>query len=118
MAARKKPELGPVVDSSVADDSTGQTFMLGEADFNRYVRMCFYGKAGEVQQLRDTAASHLKRLRAKPNASKAVTSPKEASEQYNLQSLYRWMEKLERGYRKAVGQLTVLHATASRRLGS
>lgn len=117
MATRKAPELGPVKDSSKADGTNKIDHRLDSKDFDRYVRYCFRGNTGGVEQLRDTCKIHLGRLKAKTNLSKARKSPPEASDQANLQSVYRWMEGLERGHKKAIEQIVVLHATAVRRLG-
>lgn len=117
MATRKSPDILPKKDSSVADDTDLRDFRLNKGDYNRYLRMCFLGKADAVEQLRLTSKRHLDRLKRKTALSKAVTSPPEASEHTNLQSLYRWMESLNKSHRKAIDQLIVLHATACRRLG-
>ena len=118
MSQRKKPQTEAVADSSVADHSILVTNMLDSGDFDRYVKMCFNGSAGPVKQLKDTAKQHLDRLGVKPDLSKAATkNPTEASDNVNLQSLYRWMEKLGREHKRAVAQLKALHATTVRRLG-
>lgn len=114
--ARKQTEF--VSDSSCADDTDLYTHLLGSNDFNRYVKMCFHGTTAAVDQLKQTAAAHLERIGVKPNLSKGISKcPEEASNNYNLQSLYAWMVKLEKSHKKAVGQLIELHATACRRLG-
>ena len=118
MAHRKKPQIDHVEDSSVADDKDLRTNLLDPGDFDRYVKMCFNGSVGSVKQLRDTSKQHLDRLGVKPDLAKATTKvPSEASDNVNLQSLYRWMEKLEKQHKKAVTQLKSLHATSTRRLG-
>ena len=118
MANRKSPQTEFVPDSSVADDTILSINTLGPGDFDRYVKICFNGSAEPVQQLMGAAAVHLKRIGVKPNPSKAVAKfNPDASDAFNLQNLYRWMEKLTKRHRKAVAQLVALHATASRRLG-
>lgn len=118
MADRKQPEVGPVSDSSVADDRVLSINVLGPDDFDRYVKLCFAGSADSVGQLLTGATIHLKRIRVKADPTKALTKfSKDASESVNLQNLFRWMEKLTKRQRKAVAQLVALHATASRRLG-
>lgn len=118
MAHRKKPQTALVPDSSVADDSDLTINVLDPGDFDRYVKVCFNGSTGAVKQLKTTAENQLKRIGAKPNLAKAATKvPQDASDNVNLQSLYRWMEKLGRQHKRAVAQLQTLHATAVRRLG-
>jgi len=117
MAQRKKPQVTPVADSSVADNSILARKDLDPHDFDRYIKCCFHGSSSAVEQLQKTCEVHLARIGKSPDRSKAATVHQEASSNYNLQSLYRWMESIGRRDRSAIKQLIALHATACRRLG-
>lgn len=117
MAQRKAPQVDAVEDSSVADDAILARKDLDPHDFDRYTRMCFQGSTGAVDQLKKTCELHLVRLGKKPDRTKAVSKTPDASDNYNLQSLYRWMEAVGVRDRGAIKQLIVLHATACRRMG-
>ena len=112
MAQRKKPEKGPVKDSSEADDTVLQRFVLPERDVARLVKIYRTASAGIIDQILTAAKEHVERLGLNLKRAKPLTADpaevKLASTQVDVRSFIEWMSRIPKDARIARGQLASL----------
>jgi hypothetical protein len=120
MAARKKPETNPVLDNSgKGTDTSLVQYVLPERHYNSVIRVVRRTeKQSVINQLGQAARDNLERVGKKPDAGKRVKrTPKNASDQVDVQSIIVWMGKLTKGTKRANAQLIAIEATCSSRGG-
>ncbi len=80
----------------------------------RQMKTLSFGKVGVFKEATRVA---MRRLRLKPDSSKAVIGVPKGSDQHAPRSFIRWTEKIKKSDAKAVKQLIAFHATITARLG-
>jgi len=112
MARRKKAVAVPV---PVAGSRIKE---LSAGSFDTLIRQIKMLAAGSVESLLLAIEATMRRLRLRPDSSKAVGgAPPDGSDQFDLRSFITWTEKITKRDAAAKQQLVAFHATCKARLG-
>jgi len=124
MAQRKKPDLGPHINSdekkvseTLVDIDRIQKELLPD-DFNSVIRTIKRTRMDEVIYLRNATEASLKRLKVRRDKRQSVKGLPDASDHHDFGSIVTWMSKLQnkKTYKKAIKQLVAIDATANARI--
>jgi hypothetical protein len=85
--------------------------------FNSIIRQIKTSPFGVVEQFGLFAKEAMRRLRLKPDASKAVSGVPDGSDQTDIQSFAAWTRKIVKRDRDSKRQLVKIHATIVTRVG-
>jgi hypothetical protein len=118
MAARKKPQTDPVIDTDAKDDAGPVVKELPLNQFRTALRGIHNADRDALGPLRDATFTNLRRLRTRRDKSKAVNRrPRRGSDQADQGSLITWMSKIGRKDAAAIDQLLAIDATIVARMG-
>ena len=86
---------------------------MGGRHFDSIIRQIKTMAADRVGIFRSATRTAMKRMRLRPDPSKAVAGVPEGSDQHDAQSFIIWTQKITKRDKAAVRQLIAIHATAS-----
>jgi len=89
---------------------------LPAGQFNNVIRLIKLGSIDQVKSLKTATWNAMKRLGISRNKKVAKVKVPKGSDQVDIGSLIAWMDKIEPGDKKAVGQVVIIDATACRRV--
>jgi hypothetical protein len=117
MAPRKRPETNPVIDDPNYEDLNNTLKELPKAQMRALVHLIYASPADRVRQLHSAAATTMKRVGMRRAKGTVAKKPRGAApSNSDFQSVFVWMDKLEKGDKAAMDQVLAIHATCAARL--
>ena len=117
MANRKRPETVPILDSVSDADKRKPTKELPKAQISKVASTIHDSSGDRVRQLKEAAAISMKRLGKRRAKGKLLGKPRgKPPANTDFQSLFRWMDNVEPGDKKAIDQIVSIHSTCSTRV--
>ena len=110
MATRKRPEVKSILDNPVVEPDRIVRH-LESGQFKSIVRFACTASKDEVLQLRNATFRGLERLNVLRDDSMAVGSTPRGSDQHDIQSIFRWIERIRNTDAVAIDQLITIDAT-------
>lgn len=92
--------------------SAGRESAMTEQSVNNVIRMILNGRTSDAEQIRNATYNALRRIGAKRDKTKAVSSAPDGSDQVDVRSVVVWAGNVQSGYKKAIRQLVTIDATA------
>ena len=90
---------------------------ISQRAFDSVIRLVKNAPLDRITMLRTATFKALKRLKTKRDKSKAVLGLPKGSDQQDVMSLIKWVDKVQRQHTKAIEQVVAIDATCVARIG-